>query len=87
MCGLRLLRIFGCWQTAGADRLRLRFANRFEYPPAIHWRVLVRRAEQQLLRDSDILHQNAAIEDKSVTNRPAKCSCTLYLGTEEWVSG
>jgi hypothetical protein len=35
----------------------------------------------------DTLHQNAAIEAESVTNRPAKSCCKLYLETEEWVSG
>jgi hypothetical protein len=33
------------------------------------------------------LHQNAAVERKIVTNPPLKCCCTLYLQTEEWVSG
>jgi integrase len=31
--------------------------------------------------------KKAAIEGQSVTNRPAKCRCKLYLETEEWVSG
>jgi hypothetical protein len=33
------------------------------------------------------LHQNAAIEAESVTDRPAKSCCKLYLEAEEWVSG
>jgi recombinational DNA repair ATPase RecF len=33
------------------------------------------------------LHRNAATGVKSVTKIPAKSSCTIYLETEEWVSG
>jgi hypothetical protein len=33
------------------------------------------------------LHPNAATEVKTVTKDPAKSSSTLYLETEEWVSG
>ena len=34
-----------------------------------------------------VVHQNAAIDPKIVTKRPAKSCCKLYLETEEWVSG
>ena len=33
------------------------------------------------------LHPNAATEVKTVTENPAKNRTTLYLETEEWVSG
>jgi hypothetical protein len=46
-----------------------------------------RNAVAKLEGFGDTLHQNAARNTESVTNNPAKSRCTLYLKTEEWVSG
>ena len=46
-----------------------------------------RSAVAKLEGFGDTLHQNAATGAESITKNPAKYSTTLYLETEEWVSG
>jgi|KBSMisStandDraft_5_1062788.scaffolds.fasta_scaffold2932402_1 hypothetical protein len=47
----------------------------------------IQRWKQENTRRTRGGSQNAAVEAQSVTSRPLKCCCTLYLQTEEWVSG